>query len=169
MSEEKSGASADQETSAQKDQDEAEPNLFNQPEGVDWFLSYLIWLADGFSLEQGITLTVGGSMLTGALISGRTYFEELGTLLKGIAQIHANDLDAGRSILDTLTKSYSQFSQVYEKPEAGGPYPFRKTAYIHLRNARIVKPEGIVPTPGSLWRGKLSDVAGFMLGELQRS
>ena len=43
----------------------------------DWFLGCLINWANQFNLEQGITLAVGGAIISGQLISGRRYFEEM--------------------------------------------------------------------------------------------
>ena len=33
--------------------------IFDQPEGTDWFLAWLIGLANDHGIEQGITLTIG--------------------------------------------------------------------------------------------------------------
>src|SRR5580704_6528111 len=56
---------------------DAGPNAIAPTHIHDWFLASLISWANTFELEQGITLSVGGATVSGQLISGRRYFEEL--------------------------------------------------------------------------------------------
>jgi hypothetical protein len=51
------------------------------PHDYDWFLFQLVEWANQFDIEQGITLAVGGAMISGQLISGRRYFEEVAAFL----------------------------------------------------------------------------------------
>jgi hypothetical protein len=41
------------------------------------------------------------------------------------------------------------------------------TAFLHLRNAHTLGPQGPTPTDGALWRGRLASVDGFTFGELR--
>jgi hypothetical protein len=59
------------------DTDPSTPSLFEQPDGVDWFLANQVHLANRFGVEQGITLNVGGVLISGTLINGRNYFKEM--------------------------------------------------------------------------------------------
>jgi hypothetical protein len=139
-----------------------QPSIFNQPDGTDWFLAWLISLANGYGLEQGITLSVGGASVTGLLISGRDYFTEIGSVIE-----QGNFHGAAETLRPVLALAYSQWSQVYPKIDTGHAEPIERSTYIHLRRARIVTSDGKeMPPAGGLWRGKLSAVEGFMLGEL---
>lgn len=142
------------------------PSLFDQPEGSDWFLVFLISYADNYGIEQGIALTVGGSLITGTLISGRTYFEEIAKALER-GKCQSKNGDDSADLLKTMAESYGQFSQFYPKLELTEEHPVRQMRYVHLRNARVVSPTGhISPSDSVLWRGKLANVDGFMLGEI---
>ena len=138
------------------------PSVFDQPEGTDWFLAWLISLANSYGLEQGITLSVGGMSVSGLLISGRDYFQEIGGVIS-----QSNFHGAAETLRPVLALAYSQWSEVYPKINTDSPQPVEQSTYIHLRRARIVTPDGKeMPPAGGLWRGKLSAVDGFMLGEL---
>ena len=140
--------------------------IFDQPEGTDWFLAWLIGLANDHGIEQGITLTIGGMSLTGQLISGHSYFKEIGE------RISRANFQGGPETSETLRSAlvlgYSQWCLLY--PEAGAPTNQEKpqASYIHLRDAKVVTPDGqVMPTTGALWRGKLSAVSGYMLGQCE--
>jgi len=44
----------------------------------DWFLQFMVNLANQNRFQQDITLTVGGFLISGTMIGVRTYFDELG-------------------------------------------------------------------------------------------
>ncbi len=125
----------------------------NEPQALtqdkDWFLELLVSVVnknDNGSLE--VTLTVGGFLVTGSLISNKEYFRLLGK------EFNADNEKGFSGIIDHLNnqKSESKIS----------------VAYIHLKDAFFVIP-GPKPIPtnkGVLWRGKLSDVSGFNIGTL---
>jgi len=142
--------------------EEKELTIFDQPEGTDWFLSYLIGFADDLGSELGITLVVGGTYLTGTLISGRTYFEELGAMMK---KIGGQGTDNG---LTSLGEQYEQFATLVPKLAENEEWKPRPRAYIHLRNVKMLISENkFAPTTEAvLWRGKLSAVEGFIVGTM---
>lgn len=141
-------------TEDQEDHDD----LFDQPEGTDWFLAWVISYADN-GVEQGITLSVGGNLITGLVISGRSYFSELGLAYK---KSHPENAGVG--------ESYANFSKLWPMPAATGEFFPSHPEYIHLRKARIIASDGVfIPNRGSLWRCKLSAVDGFSLGEMSPS
>ncbi len=59
-----------------------------------------------------------------------------------------------------------EYRQTYTDGEAVTEDP-SSTAFLHLRNARTLGPQGPTPTDGTLWRGRLSSVDGFTFGELR--
>lgn len=146
------------------------PSLFDQPEGTDWALAWLVYQAESLSIGQGITLMVGGSVISGDIIAGRTFFKELAERTSAAPN--------AESIHETLAEGWRTFANLlHPGPETDGdgeptPSPVRGYRYIHLRDARIYTP-GQDPLPpqgdGLLWRGKLAAVAGFTLGKMVRS
>jgi hypothetical protein len=135
---------------------------------VDWFLAQLIWLADNVGLEQSVTLSVRGTIITGLLISGREYFKDLGDDIRKRANVHLEDKDAIRNLLADLYSQGSQHYPVRPSPETepdSEPKPF--PTYIHLRASKMLGPNGFtIPIEGALWRGKLSAVDGFSIGQV---
>lgn len=136
--------------------------LFDQPEGVDWFLANQIWFADAFNVEQGVTLNVGGLLVSGILISGRTYFKELASLLRSSTQGTQSE-----QFGEMLGNHNEIFNQIYPERKEDEPYPNRPTSYVHLRNARIIGSNGsMIGNNVVLWRGKLASVDGFSFGNI---
>lgn len=125
-------------------------------EEKDWFLGELIGLANQ-SLEIPITLTIGGALVSGRLISGERYFRELGnSLTKGIE-------DEGLS--ESLNSMMEGFAKEYESTKQN--YADRPMRFIHINEAKWVYLNGKIPTDkGPLWRGKISSIDGFFIGTL---
>lgn len=135
------------------------PDFLDQPPGHDWMLAWLVAHVEAFGIEFGITLSVGGQSVSGTLISGRKYFQDLRESLSSVPNLEGD-------LAKSLAKSMTLWSEVYpEKPEDVDIYNL-KPNFIHLRNARVVTPGGAVPNNGALWRGKISAVDGFSVGEL---
>jgi hypothetical protein len=130
-----------------------------------WFLQILVNMTnarDG-DFEVGMTLLVGGLLVSGIMVGGAKYFEGF-----------ANEFVSGFSdqkAVETVRKSFSQFQEIYKtdlaQQKAAGQ-PLEPPAYVHLREARFFSTAGN-PIPGNRgvwWRGRLSEVSGFMLGTL---
>ena len=129
----------------------------------DWFLQELIELAD-LGLQQWITLDIGGSHINGRLISGRQYFEQLAESTK------AATFNGGGALQETLVNLYNGHAKIYLADDDEGRPAFgeAKPSYIHLREARWHSTDGkTLPGNGTYWRGKVSSVDGYMLGELR--
>lgn len=115
---------------------------------VDWVLQGLVRLVNG-GVSFGVTITTPAGIVTGDLIGGKAYFQKM------------NELVAGTH-LAPLTDLFDSYSQVYSVGDEEVPPP----QFIHLANARHMQGTAFVPTQGTLWRGKISDVVGFSLGTL---
>lgn len=134
----------------------------------DWFLQSVISLANS-GAEIGMTLTVGGAVVSGMLVGGKTYFKELAEMIRG-ADDQDEEVDP---MLDAIATSWEKLSEIYDKPEGAteewSPGPF---GYIHLRNARVYAPGGgVLPSSpsGVLWRGRLTQISGFAIGQIAES
>jgi hypothetical protein len=94
------------------------------------------------------------------MISGKTYFKELGEMLAAAS--------AGEGDMQSmLGEAWSKYSAIYEKPDdASEDWAPPPAGFIHLRKARFYAP-GQHPIPGDqgfLWRGKLSSIDAFSVG-----
>jgi hypothetical protein len=120
-------------------------------------------------LEIGITLQVSGFLVSGILIAGSKYFEGF-----------ASDFSSGfkdeqdRQALKTAISKYGEIYKPTDDPLAG--YAGRDSkptktlpSYIHLKNAKFFNTVGnqIPDNRGVWWRGRLSEVSGFILGSLR--
>ncbi len=135
----------------------------HRAEPVDWFLAELVRRANDGGLSIGITLCVGGTLVSGSLIGGRAYFEGF-----------AENVAAAATDAETAERARAFFrgpAAMYRSEErrlrdvAADPEPL---AYIHLEDARFFTVAGD-PIPGNhgvYWRGKLSAVDGFVLGTM---
>ena len=132
---------------------------------VDWFLAELVRRANEGGLSLGLTLCVGGGLVSGALIGGREYFE-------GFAGDVASSV-ADATVAHKVREFFRSPAALYQ-PDEGLPDGAKASSladplsYIHLKAARFFTPSG-APIPGSCggyWRGKLSAVDGFVLGLL---
>lgn len=138
-------------------------NPFDQPEGTDWFLAWIINHAEVLGVEQSVTLSVGGTLITGIVTSGRKYFEGIEALMLNAKSVGAAD----QNIPSILSKSYGQWKELYPDIGSGLELGSQKPKYIHLKNAKTLAGAHFVPNNnGLLWRGKLSSIDGFTLGEM---
>lgn len=123
---------------------------------VDWVLQWLSGFINDANLRMGVTLTVGGNMITGTLIPHETYFERLATDIS--TPFAETDPEAQKA----LYNRFVDFGKPVDPAIESLP-----NQYIHLDNARVhTGGNQILPSKGTLWRGKLSAVDGFILGEL---
>ena len=118
----------------------------------DWFLTSLVSIVNKFDLQPSITLFVGGLMVSGQLMSDKRYFEELGRRW---------DAALGGRIGESPPE---EFAEPFKDGAASPETP----SYIHLQGARMSIP-GVRSSRSSepiYWRGRLSAVDGFFIGEL---
>lgn len=126
----------------------------------DWFLQRLASLANDDGLEIGITLQVSGLLVSGVLVSGAAYFQ-------AIAQNFSEGLAAHADLAQAMKDGIGSFSGVYEKGTSNAAPPLPQ--YLHLKNAQFFNTAG-APIPENQrvwWRGRVSEVGGFTIGQLQ--
>lgn len=128
----------------------------------DWFLQMLVDMANkNPSIGVGLTLNVGGMIISGNLCNGKDYFYRFGESL-GDA-IFPNDKDNAQSVHEAYR---SIGDDVYDDSSEKNP-----ASYIHMMNAKFFSVKGdIIPSTsvGFLWRGKISSVDSFSLGSLSK-
>lgn len=121
---------------------------------TDPFLKAVNTIANLQELSFGVTLVVSGGVIAGTLISAKTFVETFSNSFSSAWPGGPNeDVRAGFA--------------VWGEPEAEGIHE----EFIHLKDARFVFGQDIVPTSGDgmLWRGSLDSVSGFSLGAFTKS
>ncbi|HHA2418605.1 TPA: hypothetical protein ACOEBG_000847 [Stenotrophomonas maltophilia] len=127
---------------------------------LDYMLQDLVQLANmGFGF--GVTLCIGGSLVSGTVVSGRKYVQSIldKTIGEGVKE---------GPLRDALTKRFSGYLDLY--PESNTPIDESTPlpVFIHLSGAKFYSPGNSLSTPadGVIWRGLISDVSGFNFGTL---
>ncbi|CAB3824718.1 gas vesicle accessory protein GvpU [Achromobacter piechaudii] len=127
---------------------------------ADAFLQFLVNLVNnGSQLESiGVTLQMGGMLVSGSIVSGAEYFDRFATSFTG--SLDMLDTDSR----DAVRRSLAELGDVFRVPQPADPLP----NYIHLADALFFTADG-TPIAGqpTLWRGRTSSVDGFILGRLQ--
>lgn len=129
-------------------------------QSVDWYLQTLVQLCNRTGLEIGITLNIGGSVISGLLIGGKRYFEDF-------AKEFSDAWDGPDK--EDIRAAFAQHGAIYDKPSATDQdeQVSPSVQYIHLANARVFTTNQPLPSNrGVLWRGKINAVSGFWLGQL---
>lgn len=123
---------------------------------VDWLLQWLGAFINDSKVTVGVTLTIGGNQITGTLISHQMYFERL-------ADDFSTPFGAQSPELQQVLHARIL---AFHSPESAAEEQM-PLQYIHLDNARVhAGGNQILPNKGTLWRGKISAVEGFILGEI---
>lgn len=127
---------------------------------ADVFLQFLVNLVNnGGQLESiGVTLQMGGMLVSGSIVSGAEYFDRF-------AAAFADSLsDMEPPARHAVRTSLAELGDVFRLPQPAEPLP----NYIHLADALFFTADG-TPIAGqpTLWRGRSSAVDGFILGRLQ--
>ncbi|MBF9131691.1 hypothetical protein I0C86_22375 [Plantactinospora sp. S1510] len=126
----------------------------------DLALQILARIAQEDKVSIGVTLNVSGGIVTGTVIGRDRWFRELGDFVEA-----STDTPEARSLADYLGELMSGIA----KPDDDDDQVVAtlRYGYIHLVNARYVSGSRVMPSQGStLWRGRLSEIAGFSIGIL---
>ncbi len=136
------------------------------PEECDRLLAFIVNLTDQTGIGFPITLNVGGMLVSGRIITRKTFFqktrEQMGkTNYLGGEEIAGKAREFITNIFTIMTDAVPDLAH----PEENAPLP----KYLHLENARFYSPGGNPRTNGVggvYWRGRISAVAGYSFGEL---
>ena len=136
-----------------------------EPKPFSEFLPELVKVGKATGFLPGVTLCVGGTLISGELIDGSAYFNEL------VIETTAVPSEALSPAAATqLTALFQHFAGRYTHPP-GSPGPGQgavESEHIHLRNARIRLLDGsdLLAGPKGLWRVRLNAVDAATLGLL---
>ncbi len=127
----------------------------------DWFLKTLVSLAESESpVTMGITLSVGGLLISGTTTDTKSYFANFG------AEIAGANPSSSAEIAQRMRAKFEELgSYVADQTKSDDGV---RNAYIHLRQARVFHPGGrpIPLNKRTWWRVKVDAVDGFALGSL---
>lgn len=125
----------------------------------DFLLQHLVTIANNTGLSMGVTLIVGGGIISGQLIGGKEYFE----LLKASMLSSTSNVEG---VGEAFGQIFEEYSKIYTAPPEEKNLP----TFIHLKQAMIFSPgQTPIPSNGLLWRGRIASVAGFSLGSFSVS
>jgi len=134
-----------------------------EPASVDWFLRNLVALINRKSLGISISLHVSGFIVSGTLISGRQYFEEVGGL---VGDSLSDSAELAQQFREYFTEPATLVYGGAEREHPHAQYP----SFIHLKDACFFRgggnEKGFPSSQGVLWRGKLVDVSGYFMGSV---
>ena len=135
-----------------------------EPKPFSEFLPELVKVGKAAGFRPGVTLCVGGTLISGELIDGAEYFNELVTETTAVPSEALSPQAAAQ-----LTTLFQQFAARYTRPPADSvPAQGGESEHIHLRNARIRLLDGndLQAGPKGLWRVRLNAVDAATLGVL---
>lgn len=108
----------------------------------------------------GVTLQMSGMLVCGTVIGGREYLRMLGEAMRGSTQ----RTDWGQAIYERLLEVSEDRQKKIE--EQAGKDDREPHDFIHLRDARFFMGDGRPVTQASIWRGRLTSVDAWVLGEM---
>ncbi|WP_422097492.1 hypothetical protein [Variovorax sp.] len=129
----------------------------------DPFLGLLISYIQGDTGELPITLAINGMLISGRIISSHAYFDGMAETIA--ASLFGNDESPTRAV---LVESISSLPGDRNDPEIK---EVDSLHFIHLRNVRFMDAAGqMLNLNGApLWRGRLTEVAGWSFGAFEKS
>jgi hypothetical protein len=110
----------------------------------------------------GLTLSTGGTVVTGEMVGEREYFEEIASLMQTNDPGLQEDFASMPHIIDQV--AMEQLDKGADPEETRERTESRTISYIHLKNTAVLS-EGVwEEMGGTLWRCKVEAVDGFWLG-----
>jgi len=134
--------------------------------GHDWLLERWVRLAE-LGVEVGVTLQLGGLLISGTLVGARHYLEyQRSDVLADLVQRGLPPLIA-RKVDRAFATDLEAMAESDQAERDGAASPRR---FIHLKDACIIADGGhrasfVVP----YWRGQLRRVDAFFLGSIRQA
>ena len=118
----------------------------------DWFLENYVRSLNGTDGDMHITILIDGFLVSGLLVGGNRYFQE----------ILDEYLADGR---EELQDSIAQLQKRIDAYTTDRMLPDKPVAYLHMLLATFHHPIGAgMPRKGTSFRAKLNKVSGFYFG-----
>jgi hypothetical protein len=107
------------------------------------------------SVEVGITLHVKGAVVSGMLISSRSYFNLL---------VHTLRESSGGDFLATFFEPTLQEQKDAREKYRTQEIPLPRPLHVHVRQAATYLTGGNEPLVSAIWRGRLTEVDAWSMG-----
>ncbi|MFS2161047.1 gas vesicle accessory protein GvpU [Pseudomonas sp. Pseusp122] len=128
-----------------------------QGKQIDWLLQWLVKFVANTKVEMGITLSVGGNLVSGHLISHDAYFEQLAEDISAPFGKFHNGTDAS---MKEMILSFKPGESAEDTPAFH---------FIHLKDCKTYSTnQDPICEAGVLWRGRIAAVDGFTIGRIVR-
>ncbi|MEY9717853.1 hypothetical protein ABIA22_000343 [Sinorhizobium fredii] len=132
----------------------------------DPFIQTLVDATNGTGVGAGITLHSHGMLVSGDMISLGQFFELVREGFAG-ATAHTDSDELAttiRGFFVGIAGKWVEAAEIMKEKEAEEPGP--PPSYIHLKNVVMVVPgQDVFRLP--LWRGRISEISGFSIGNIQ--
>jgi hypothetical protein len=156
---------------------------------IDRVLEIVVGEINSLSEPQGggppVTLTLGGSVVSGTIIPDWQWFDEVehaagagftvhtggsiddehggwARLFRGVSASLVRDREERRAVQDVVGGLSERFRRLLAEED--------RASYIHLSSARVLSSGGGPLPPGGVhWRGRLSEVSGWSFGHLDEA
>lgn len=133
---------------------------------ADGHLQFLVQLVNNADIEFGLTVTVGGLIVSGRLASLSNYFKDFSDAFADgldFEEPSGDDSEARESIREMMALP----ARVAKKSSKSRELAPR---HLHLRNPSFRSGQAVItpnsPMGSSWWRGRLSEIDGYFLGEI---
>ena len=133
----------------------------------DPFLQEVVDVCNLAGLRVGITLSVGGTIITGQLVGVRDYLREYAKQWAAALPAPEGEehfyAEKWTKAADEYERQLQERNEKIDRGEDVEPLPDPR--FIHLADAKYVTGETITPASGGmLWRGRLSEIDGYSMG-----
>lgn len=140
--------------------DESSQSIPEQPTEViarkfmdNALVDYVCWANNG--IYQPISITVGGTIYSGNLISGAKWCDEM---------INFYTEKAGNS--DEIKEAMRQYYNGLKDHKYSGDIAPEQIAMIHMNEVKIIQAGNVNVAPLRLWRFKIEEIDGFSPGAI---
>ncbi|MCE9672890.1 hypothetical protein LY474_34300 [Myxococcus stipitatus] len=149
---------------------------FQQNQRSDWFLEQFVAFMNSLDYSVGLTLSVGGTLVTGKLISPQEYFQAIGKQMEAAFAKGGLSPEVSKQVGEFIqsrgeaaTPSEDLLKAAEKAAIAADVLPItgNQRAYIHLKDAGILTPStgARMSLSGAYWRGRIAEVESFIIGE----
>lgn len=143
-------------------------------EEPDLILSYLVSsLVNMGGAPLGVTLMIGGTVITGTLMSEREYLDTLSGMLQSqvrdaLAALPENEREAAESAFDLRDLTEDFYPDVEaDDDDDDDEVPATDLMHLHLGNPLVISPQPAISFaqgPLPVMRIRLANIDGWMLG-----
>ena len=138
--------------------------------GYDEILEYLVQKTEETGVGIGLTLFVKGFVIQGALVQSRHYYDFMSKLLeesetRKTKTIIYTDDKVELGLWKSYSEEYKKFMMQLRAKGINGQEG--RLEYIHLSKVLIYQPSSTEHIVLPYWRGKLSSVDGFCVGDVR--